>query len=371
MNILQITRTFTPAVGGIENVTAGLSAALVAKGHRCDVLTLSYIFDRQIQAMPVETVDSLTVYRIPHLGGRRYPIAPAVLSFVPYYDVLHIHAIDFFIDYLSLTYPQHRRPIVVNTHGGIFHTRWLAPLKRLWFNTITRLSLRQAAAVICDSQHDHDLFHAIVPAERLHIIRNGVNITPFRAIQKNIQPGLLLGIGRVVENKRIEYLIELLPELIRIAPHTRLVWIGDVTTQRRTWLLNRAAELGVAEQVTLAGLTSPKELLDYLARAHAFVSVSAFEAFGVSTIEAMASSTVPVVTSVGIHPEVVHHSRTGFRLDGNDRGADIQVLAQVLRLDPSALDQIGANARKEVQPFAWEHVCAQYESVYKRTCRTM
>ncbi len=167
MNILQVTRTFSPAIGGIESVTAGLSRALARRGHRCDVLTLRYLFDRGDLAAPTEQIDGLSTYRISHMGSRRYPVAPGVLSFARPYDLIHIHAIDFFVDYLSLTRSIHRRPLVVNTHGGIFHTRWLAPLKRLWFQTVTRLSLRHADAVVCDSQHDYDLFRKIVPDHRL------------------------------------------------------------------------------------------------------------------------------------------------------------------------------------------------------------
>ncbi|NJO84749.1 MAG: glycosyltransferase family 4 protein [Blastochloris sp.] len=179
------------------------------------------------------------VYRLPHLGIRRYPIAPAVLSLVSAYDVVHIHAIDFFVDFLVATRRLHRRPIIVNTHGGIFHTRWLLPIKKLFFQTITRQTLRGTAAIVCDSQHDYALFRAIAPAHRLHIIANGIDIEPFLAIEKRIQPGLLLGIGRIVENKRVADIIDLLPALAAHIPDVRLVWIGADQEHQTPALLQR------------------------------------------------------------------------------------------------------------------------------------
>jgi alpha-1,3-mannosyltransferase len=364
MNILQVSRTYYPAIGGIESVTGGLSRALAQLGHRCDVLTLRYIFDRRSFAPPTERHQGLQIYRLPHLGGRRYPIAPGALAFASRYDVLHLHAIDFFVDYLSLTAPAHRRPIVVNTHGGIFHTRWLAPLKRLWFATITRLSLRRASAVICDSEHDYELFRHIVSPEKLHVIRNGVDVTPFMAINKQVTPGLLVGVGRIVENKRVDRLITLLARLSESAPAAHLVWVGDDANGQAPALMARARELGVAERVELAGQLSEPALHSLLARANLFVSTADYEAFGVSTIEAMASGTVPVVTPVGIHPQIVSDGLAGFLLPADEEAA-AAVIRHALQLSPAALERSGAAARAAARRYSWEQAVDEYVRVYQ------
>lgn len=364
MKLLQITRTYYPSIGGIESVTNGLSRALQQLGHQTDILTLRYIFDRRNLAAHDEQHQGLQIYRLPHIGSRRYPITPGVFAFARYYDLLHIHAIDFFIDYLSLTSAIHRRPIVVNTHGGIFHTRWLTSLKRIWFAAMTRLSLRRVAAVICDSEHDYQLFQQIVPTEKLHIIRNGVNVQPFLSTPKQIIPGLLVGVGRVVENKRIDQLIMLLARLSETVPEAQLVWIGDDANRQVPSLMVLAQRFGVAARVKFIGQVTDMDLYQLLAQANLFVSTSQYEAFGISTIEAMASGTVPVVTSVGIHSEVIRMGHTGFFISGHDCDADIAVLLQALNLAPEELSRMESAVRSIAQQYAWNQVVQHYVRIY-------
>ena len=78
-------------------------------------------------------IDGAEVVRIPFFGSTRYPLAPSVIKFIRDADVVHVHAIDFFFDYLAWTKPLHRRKLVVSTHGGFFHTPYAARLKQLYF----------------------------------------------------------------------------------------------------------------------------------------------------------------------------------------------------------------------------------------------
>jgi alpha-1,3-mannosyltransferase len=242
----------------------------------------------------------------------------------------------------------------------------MLPLKKLFFQTITRLSLRGAAAVVCDSQHDYNLFRPIVPAHRLHIIANGIAMQPLLAIEKRMQPGLLLGIGRIVENKRVAELIDLLPALAAEVPHARLVWVGADQEQRRDSLLERAQRLGVAERVHFAGQVSDVEMHDLLAQAHLFVSASSYEAFGITTIEAMGSGTVPVVTPVGVHPEVVNEGQTGFLWRLENQAQAVAQLKHALRLDLAQVQQMGQAARQVARRYAWESVVQSYLNLYQQ-----
>lgn len=367
MKILQISRQFHPATGGIESATLGLSRALRERGHRCEVVTLREIYATSERAPSTDQLDGMPIYRLPHLGSRRYPIAPAAASFLAPFDIVHIHAIDFFLDFLLLLRPFHHKPLVVNTHGGIFHTRWLLPFKKAWFHTLTSLSLRHTDAVICDSQHDYTLFRSIVPPHLLHIVQNGVDVRPFAEVDKQIEPGLLLGIGRIFENKGVERLIDLLPRLAADVPHVRLVWIGSDQHGRIPALLARAEQLGVRQRVEFVGLVEQAEMLRWLARAHLFVSASAYEAFGISTIEAMSSATVPVVTPVGVHPDVVREGDNGFLYTfESSQATATNCLRHALMLDEAHLEQMGFRAREDASRYAWERVVEDYLAIYRQ-----
>jgi len=343
----------------------GLSRALARRGHRCDIVTLREMYATNDYAPPTGQVAGLPIYRLPHLGSRRYPIAPAVANFLAPFDVLHVHAIDFFVDFLGVLRAVHRKPLVVNTHGGIFHTRWMLPLKKAWFRTLTALSLRRTDAVICDSQHDYALFRSILPAHLLHIIPNGVDVQAFAGGEKRVEPGLLLGIGRIFENKGIDRIIKLLPHLAAEVPYVHLVWIGSDQHVRIPALLALAEQLGVRQRVTFTGLVTQEEMVDWLAKAHCFVSASAYEAFGVSTIEAMSSGTVPVVTPVGVHPDVIRDGENGFLLTFDDTQAS-DCLKHVLALDGQNLETMGRRAREAAARYAWDTVVADYLAIYQQ-----
>ncbi len=51
------------------------------------------------------------------------------------------------------------------------------------------------------SRHDSEMFSRIVPSGRIRVIENGADIDRFWSLQKMIEPGLMLGISRLAENK--------------------------------------------------------------------------------------------------------------------------------------------------------------------------
>jgi alpha-1,3-mannosyltransferase len=362
VKILQVCRQFYPSVGGLETVTLGLGKSLRASGQECDVATLRRNFQSGESSEPFSLVEGLPVYRLRHFGSNRYPIAPEILKLVNKYDVLHIHAVDFFVDFLSYSRCYHKKPILLTTHGGIFHTTWFEQLKRLWFRTVTRSSLAGVRWVVGDSQHDIDLFRSIVPSEKLCHIPNGVDINDLLAQPRQIEQGLLVGIGRQAVNKRIEWIIRSVSELKVEFPAIRLVWIGPGSEQQR--LNELAASLGVSDRVNILGPISAKERDSWLSRAHIYVSAASYEAFGVSTIEALASGAVPVVSSVGIHPEVVQTGINGWLWSGDNRSLT-EILGLALRTNMARLEEMGVLSRNQAQRFSWDSIAKEYIDLYE------
>src|SRR3954454_3791652 len=156
MKIVHVVRQYHPAVGGLESVVQELAKWQVEQGHKVRIVTLNRIFNAwQCQLPAHEIIDGAEVVRIPFFGSRRYPIAPSVLRHLKDADVVHVHAIDFFFDYLAWTKPIHRKPLVASTHGGFFHTSYARFLKRLYFSTITRASLTWYEGIAAVSRSDY------------------------------------------------------------------------------------------------------------------------------------------------------------------------------------------------------------------------
>jgi alpha-1,3-mannosyltransferase len=103
---------------------------------------------------------------------------------------------------------------------------------------------------------------------------------------------------------------------------------------------------------------------DWLSKAHLFVSAASYEAFGLSTIEAMSSATVPVVTSVGIHPEVIIEGKTGFMYEFEGDKA-LKCFREVLSLDEVAIREIGLKAQEVAKQYSWNQAVDSYLAVYR------
>jgi len=141
---------------------------------------------------------------------------------------------------------------------------------------------------------------------------------------------VLLFVGRMAGNKRIDLLIEALAQIKGQVPNVKLLLVGDeqsnpafhpIVADARA----RAEESGVAGAVIWTGRVD--ELLPYYRLADVYVTASLHEGFGVPLAEAMACG-VPVVASrAGAMPWVL--GKAGLLCKPGD-AADLA--AQVLRV---------------------------------------
>lgn len=340
-----------------------LSRHLLRRGYSSDVLTLNRNFNGSDTLPDHENIGGIHVVRIPYWGAKRIFVAPGVLRHVGEYDILHVHNIDFFSDFLILTKPYHRKPVVVSTHGGYFHTSRLAQIKKLYFQSVTPFLLRRADKVIADSFHDRDLFAPSIP--KIKLIENGVDYSHIADVHKNIEPGLLLYIGRLAYNKRVDNLIRCLAVVRKTLPHARLVLVGGDFDNIYDQLVDLAHSLGVADAVTFTGQVSDAELAGWFGRAHVFVSASEYEAFGISVLEAMSTGTVPVVNPLKPFQDFIQHGKSGFLTDFTQPDKAAQVIVGLLMAQRESLAVLGKRAQEAAKRYDWEHVVGKFIEVYQ------
>src|SRR5258708_38766732 len=103
MNIVHVVRQFRPAVGGIESVVEELASAQVAAGHKVRIVTLNRLFKAtQNGVLPAhDVVNGAEIIRISFFGSPRYPLAPSAIKWIRDADIVHVHGIDFFVDFLA------------------------------------------------------------------------------------------------------------------------------------------------------------------------------------------------------------------------------------------------------------------------------
>ena len=105
----------------------------------------------------------------------------------------------------------------------------------------------------------------------------------------------VLFVGRVVENKRQQELVDVIYHLTRMTTRAvRLVLVGGESGAYGEQVREQISARGVEGQVLLTGKVPRAELIGWYRRADAFLCLSEHEGFGVPLIEAMAFD-VPVL----------------------------------------------------------------------------
>jgi alpha-1,3-mannosyltransferase len=372
MFIVHVVRQFVPSVGGLEDVVRELAARQVSAGMAVRVVTLDRLFQAngrsrgsvETPLATYEMLDGVEIVRIPYWGSRRYPIAPRVLRYIGGADIVHVHGIDFFFDFLAITKLLHRRRLVVSTHGGFFHTPYASTLKKIWFRTITSMSMRAYAGVAAVSNADAERFRCIRPAG-LSCIENGVNIHKLEGAASIHPSKTLICLGRLSTNKRLDRLITWFAELRRTDPGWSLIIAGrpwDLTIQD---VLLMVARSGQQDSVSLLDSPTDEQLRGAMARSSVIVSASDYEGFGLAAVEGLSAGLYPALSEIPAFQSLVNTTGVGQLIDFDDQPRSTKLFVDLWE----AVSRDYQNTRRKCidasRAYDWTAVSGRYLSLYR------
>jgi alpha-1,3-mannosyltransferase len=366
MRVVHVVRQFFPSVGGLEAVVMELAHAQAAHGHEVGVVTLDRIFKAkpQVRLPAAETVSGIAVDRIPFFGSTRYPIAPSVLKFIGSADIVHVHAIDFFFDYLAWTKPFHRKPLVASTHGAFFHTSFAAKLKRIYFRTVTRLSAACYDAIVAVSVADEELFSTI--SKKVVCIENGVNVGRFLDASAQVPKKAIISIGRFSSNKRLDRLVTFFAKLQARDPEWKLTIAGrqsDLSAADVRLLVERAS---FGSGVKIVESPSDEALRALMGDCSVLASASEYEGFGLTAVEGMAAGMFPLLSDIPAFRHLVAKTGLGLIVDFKDPDAAAAKFAQAWTQVAGRYAQQRKAAIAGAQQYEWGPVAASYEQIYEK-----
>jgi alpha-1,3-mannosyltransferase len=341
------------------------------------VITLDRVFREPNRVLPpMDVLDDIPVRRLSYRGSERYPLCPQVLGAVRDFDLVHVHGIDFFFDFLAVTRPLHRKPLIASTHGGFFHTKFAQGLKQVFFTTVTRTSALAYQRVIATSNNDADIFRQVVNERTLRTIENGVDIDKFDdASSTTLQPTLIY-FGRWSVNKGLLETLDVLAALCTLQPHTpwQLIIAGREYDLNADAILRHAAVLGIVDRITIATNPSNAELSALISKASYFICMSRHEGFGIAPVEGMSAGLIPILSEIPPFVQLIDTSGVGLTLVS--RKSPIEQAQQIA--DLHALQEnldIGENtrrvtARMRAAFYSWTGVAASYVDQYDQVMAT-
>lgn len=253
----------------------------------------------------------------------------------------------------------HQRPILATVQGSDIFQAPRLPFVR----PVTRAALRGCVRVLALSRALAEATAGLgVPAERIEVLPNGVDVGQFRPSPAEAREPLIVFTGSLIERKGLRYLLQAMPLIRQKLPDQRLAVIGEGPQQAELQTL--AGQLGLAEAVDFLGAQPPEAVGRWLARARLFVLPSVEEGLGVVLLEALASGTPCLGSRVGGIPDVVT-ADVGALVPPADPAALAEAAVGLLS-DPAGWQALSRAARRRAETvYSWRRVAGRLLTLYQ------
>jgi glycosyltransferase involved in cell wall biosynthesis len=261
-------------------------------------------------------------------------------------------------------------PVVYSPHCFPFVGPWGWP-RRTFATTVERVLGPLTDAIVCVAHEERRLAldRGIVGDDRLAVVHNGV---------ESADPGLhadpeleafaagrpLAGCIAVLRpQKAVHVFVDAAPHILAAVPDARLAVIGN--GEERGQLQARAQRLGLpSDRFRFFEFRTPAARA--LRALDVFVLSSAWEAFPISILEALAEGVPQVVTDVGGAAEGVLDGETGLLCPPGDPPALALAVSELL-LDPSRRAAMAdASRQRHAEHFRVEVMASRTAAVYDR-----
>ncbi len=287
-------------------------------------------------------------------------------------DLIHVHWLlpqGLFAVFWAFWF---RIPIIATAHGSDLSVFGSGVLGR-----VTRYVMQNSQAITVNSP----ALKKKVPSalqSRVHLLPMGVDLEVFHPGDQNearkrlnLASGtILLGVGRLSEQKGFRFLIEALNFVREVFPATRLVLIGEGPEYRT--LSKWVKRLNLERAVAFEGAVSQKLLADYYRASDLFIIPSIqtqrgeVEAFGLACAEAMASGIPVIGTQTGGIPFLIENKKSGLLIPEGDPVALAMAIMKILSDDELKRRYADEGISRIQKTFSWEVCVNGFDEIYEQ-----
>jgi len=337
-----------------------------------------------IKAGPLECIPKEQL--LPYMADFRENMLAFIREEQIHYDLIHANFFMSALVALELKALLHI-PFVVTFHA-LGHVRRIHqgeqdkfPPERLDIETA---AIKHADYVIAECPQDREdlIKYYNAPADKIRVVPCGVNTEEMFPVDQRLarmrlklpqEDFVLLQLGRMVQRKGVDNVIEALTKLKYTGTRTRLIIVGGEEevcglgyNPEIARLKQLAKDLGVQHSVTFAGRKGREELKYFYAAADIFITTPWYEPFGITPLESMACGTPVIGADVGGIKYSVLDGKTGLLVPPKDPRALAEKINE-LRLRRPVLEEMGRNGIKRVQAlFTWQRVAQLMSRLYEK-----
>jgi len=379
---------YHPRISGQVTSLDEFCKGLTKRGHEVRIVCPEYQAERMeghIDLFPTIRVPSGTaiVSKDDRLGQpwRGYYALKKLKAFDP--QVVHIQT-EFSIGAMGRRYARRRGfPVLstCHTHYEMYMKGYFPLLPEFMSRSGARTWLRNIYArdnvIIAPTRIIRDVMKSYGIESEYEVIPTGVDELTFQprpaqaaAFRRSLaesEPGfnkgcLLVYVGRMGKEKNLDLLAKSMVSIVREAPDTHLLLVGD--GPRREELQETFRSLGLSGNVAWRGFMDRDSLPAVYTAADIFVFPSKTEAQGLVTIEAMLCGTPVVGVNMMGSAEILEGDIGGLLAD--DDAEDFAAKTLALILDPALRAAKAAQAREHAENWTTGRSCDMMENLYKR-----
>ena len=328
---------------------------------------LKYVFNRDIDIHYISYAKETFFYNLGFQIAcfRRIPKLHKEYKF----DVLHSqfgHMSDVLLQLLKKV----RIPTVTTVHGTIALLKevssmysanfsdleWSEKQVRILYPVLRTLELLYAKHIskfiaVCNAAKKRIIMDLKVESEKICTVYNGVDTELFCIPRKNeaerkYSKPTVVYMGRMMSKKGIVVLIKAMPEVLRVFPEARFLFVGGGNVSFYKEIIGK---MGIPKKnFSFVGHVGYFERPKILREATVFVNPSFFENCSISILEAMSCGSAVVASDVGGNPEIIESGKNGLLVPVFDNKKLAESVISLLE-DGNFNKEIGREARRTVE----------------------
>ena len=378
MNIVFLTNTYLPHVGGVARSVSCFAEQYRSLGHK--VLIVAPEFND----VPANEVDVIRVPAIQNFNASDFsvalPIPTGLSDDVKNFgaDIIHSHH-PFLLGMTAVRLARYLQLPLVFTHHTLYeqYTHYVpgdsAPFKTFIIELATRYA-NLCDHVFAPSESIRDLIIERGVTSPVDVVPTGVDVDLFAAGKRKAArsryniPGsaFVIGhLGRLAPEKNLPFLSEAVAEVLAKNAKAYFLLVGAGPSEQDIRELFAAKGLG--HRLVMPGVLQRQELADALAAMDVFAFSSKSETQGMVLTEAMAAG-LPVVglDASGVR-EVVEDKINGRLLFDENVPAFASALQELVDMSAYRLKKLSANALLTAKKFSMQATARKALGTYKVT----
>ncbi len=385
VSVLMLCSYFYPEIGGAERQAEKLGRALLKQGCRVEILTPR----RSLELPETEDLSGLIVHRFPLLDVVRHmPAAvlpnklyvPGAVNLVllkiclrralrvhlPRFDILHAHMASEMSAFAASAAIRMGVPCICKVgsagHKSDFVSMRRKPVVGQWL--IKGMRNEVARWIATTPAVQDTLAQERIPAERVALIPNGVEIPKVQLKRRPVRKFLYLGRLATTAERDVPTMLKAFDRLADQRGDVQLAVVGHGNLLASTKAM--VSDMRHAHLVQVPGLQPPQSWYEW---ADAFVLPSRYEGLSNALLEAMSYALPCIANDIPPNRQVLEDGKVGLLTPVGDEDALLACMQQLAESEALAAQLGELGLRRAQQVYSVDAISAKYVALYENLKR--